>query len=258
MNTNSATLDRLRIAAPCPFSWDQMEGDDRVRFCGHCRLNVFNISELSRNEAEALIASAEGGLCARLYRRADGSILTKDCPVGLRALRQRMTRRAAAVVAAVVSIGSAAFGQRPAKQTPGESCTPQISITHTKFQSAQDAVLSARILDPAGAAIPKAKVQITNNRTRQIQTSSSNDDGRFQFQSLAEGEYSLKIDASGFKSHKLTTVVIEKNKVTRIELILEFDGATATMGVIADDSLIDTRPGTFIINGDLLRRLPIN
>ena len=70
---HSASIDRLRIATPCPISWEQMTGDDRVRFCDHCQLNVYNISELSRSEAETLIASTEGRLCARLFRRADGT-----------------------------------------------------------------------------------------------------------------------------------------------------------------------------------------
>src|SRR6267378_5000201 len=91
-----SNLDRLRIATPCPISWEQMTGDNRVRFCDHCKLNVYNISELSRLEAESLIASTEGRLCARLFRRADGTVLTKDCPVGLRALRMRISKRVAA------------------------------------------------------------------------------------------------------------------------------------------------------------------
>ena len=90
---HSASIDRARIATPCPVSWEQMTGDDRVRFCDQCELHVYNISELTRIEAETLIASTEGRICARLYRRADGSVITKDCPVGLRALRMRVSKR---------------------------------------------------------------------------------------------------------------------------------------------------------------------
>jgi hypothetical protein len=31
MARNPATIDLLRIATPCPISWDQMTGDNRVR-----------------------------------------------------------------------------------------------------------------------------------------------------------------------------------------------------------------------------------
>ncbi|MCM3903645.1 MAG: hypothetical protein ND866_18245, partial [Pyrinomonadaceae bacterium] len=83
-------LDHVRIAAPCKVDWEQMIGTERVRFCGQCKLNVYNLSSMTKTEAESLIAQTEGRLCVRFYRRTDGSILTKNCPVGLRAMRQRV------------------------------------------------------------------------------------------------------------------------------------------------------------------------
>jgi hypothetical protein len=73
-----------------------MAGDERVRFCGLCRKNVYNLSALSREAAERLIEERQGKLCALLYRRADGTVLTSDCPVGARAFVSRVTRRIAA------------------------------------------------------------------------------------------------------------------------------------------------------------------
>ena len=81
-------LDRITIASPCSASWDEMEGDDCVRSCDHCRLHVFNLSAMSQREAENLIARTEGRLCARFYQRSDGTVITKDCPMGLLALRR--------------------------------------------------------------------------------------------------------------------------------------------------------------------------
>ena len=73
---------RLEIATPCPASWDDMEGDERVRFCPECELNVYNIASMTEAEALALIKEREGRLCVRLYKREDGTVLTRDCPVG--------------------------------------------------------------------------------------------------------------------------------------------------------------------------------
>lgn len=83
-------LEDIRIASPCNASWDAMTGDDRVRFCGSCQKNVFNLSNMSRDDAEALIEKTEGRVCVRFYRRRDGTVLTQDCPVGLRAVRRRL------------------------------------------------------------------------------------------------------------------------------------------------------------------------
>jgi hypothetical protein len=81
-------LNQLKVASPCTESWASMVGDGRQRFCARCQLNVYNLSEMTRAEAEAFVAKAEGHRCVRFYRRQDGTVLTRDCPVGLRALRQ--------------------------------------------------------------------------------------------------------------------------------------------------------------------------
>lgn len=89
MNKFDNVLDNVRIASPCSADWNQMIGDNRKRFCGECKLNVYNLSAMSRTEAENLILNAEGRLCVKFYRRADGSVLTQDCPVGWARVKQR-------------------------------------------------------------------------------------------------------------------------------------------------------------------------
>lgn len=99
-------LSNVRIAAPCAVPWETMEGDERVRFCNQCQLNVFNISAMSEKEAVSTIRTASGGrLCLRFYRRQDGTILTENCPVGLRRIRNMIRTCAAASIAFLVSFG---------------------------------------------------------------------------------------------------------------------------------------------------------
>ncbi len=113
-------LNQIHVAAPCRQSWDEMDGDEQKRFCQSCRQNVYNISEMSRAEAEKLIREKEGRLCVRFYRRTDGTVMTKDCPVGLRALRLR----AAAVFSGLVTmilggVGIAKHGNAAQQATMG-------------------------------------------------------------------------------------------------------------------------------------------
>jgi len=90
-------LDNLRIASPCNADWAGMTGDERVRHCAQCDKDVYNLSEMTAEDAEALLREKNGNLCARLYRRADGTVITADCPVGLRKKRVRTVALAAAV-----------------------------------------------------------------------------------------------------------------------------------------------------------------
>jgi hypothetical protein len=86
-----------------------MAGDDRKRFCSECRLTVYNLSAMTRDEATAMLVNAEGRLCAGFFRRADGTVLTRDCPVGLAAVRAKTVaglRRIAAAVSLLVGGGT--------------------------------------------------------------------------------------------------------------------------------------------------------
>ena len=99
-------LNNINIASPCSSDWDEMYGDDRKRFCGECKLNVYNLSGMTRDEAEALITNAEGRLCVRLYRREDGSVITQDCPVGWAKVKQRTRVYATAVASLLITLFS--------------------------------------------------------------------------------------------------------------------------------------------------------
>ena len=96
-------LSHVRIAAPCRADWERMRGNERVRFCGECSMNVYNLSNMSKKDAEALILNAEGRLCVRYYHRTDGTILTNNCPVGLRAIKRRVSGFSRAVISSVIS-----------------------------------------------------------------------------------------------------------------------------------------------------------
>jgi hypothetical protein len=112
MSRFKSTLDHVRVAAPCDVDWDNMFGDEQVRFCGQCKLNVYNLSEMTKQEAELLVSRTEGRLCVRYYRRRDGSIITQNCPVGLRSLQRRVSRIAGAICTTVLSFfaGITAYG----------------------------------------------------------------------------------------------------------------------------------------------------
>ena len=96
-------LDNIRVASPCTADWNAMTGDERVRACGACDKDVYNLSALTRDEAEALIVARNGRLCVRYYQRKDGTILLGDCTVG--AGNKRRRRLVAAGAAALLAGG---------------------------------------------------------------------------------------------------------------------------------------------------------
>ena len=106
------SLDDIRIASPCRSDWDSMYGDDRRRFCAECKLNVYNLSGMTRDEAERLVMNSEGRLCVRFFRRKDGTILTQDCLVGWKAVKKRVSRMAVALSSIIAGFLTGVFSLR--------------------------------------------------------------------------------------------------------------------------------------------------
>jgi hypothetical protein len=81
-------LDDIQVASPCRVPWNDMKGDRRVRSCAECKLKVYDLSAMSRKDAIELVQRTEGRLCVRFYRRADGTVMTEDCPWPVRAAKR--------------------------------------------------------------------------------------------------------------------------------------------------------------------------
>ena len=121
-------LGNLNVASPCSADWDAMYGDERKRFCGQCKLNVYNLSGMTRDEAESLIMNAEGRLCVRFYRRADGTVITQDCPVGWARVKQRtratLVAMASLLMALVTGVLSVSLFSRRESPVVGKLLIP--------------------------------------------------------------------------------------------------------------------------------------
>src|SRR3954470_21973930 len=101
---SNRSFDRMIIPAPCDADWDSMIGNERVRFCEHCSLEVTNLSNLTRQEAMRLVAKSEGRLCVQFVRRNDGSIVSKKIPKQLHQISRRVSRLAAGAFSATLSL----------------------------------------------------------------------------------------------------------------------------------------------------------
>lgn len=119
-------LDDIVIAAPCPVAWDAMDGDDRTRFCSRCELSVYNISDMSKKEADNFLRSNVEQVCLRFFRRHDGTIMTKDCPIGLRIV-QGIRRKTKAIAMAIIAVfnGAPTFAETLENSDSDKSCQNQ-------------------------------------------------------------------------------------------------------------------------------------
>jgi hypothetical protein len=101
-----------------------MLGDDQIRFCSHCNQNVYNLSNMSREEAKAVLLETEGKLCARFYKRGDGTIITRDCSPSVRG-----GMRLKVAFVAVFGGALAALGLPLMAPTMGTAITPHQRVS---------------------------------------------------------------------------------------------------------------------------------
>jgi hypothetical protein len=248
-------LSRMRVASPCPANWETMEGDERVRFCRLCDLHVYNVSELTRAEAESLVARTEGRLCARLHRRADGTVLTKDCPTGLRAARRRAGRAAGAAFAAVLSLCGVAFGQ--GKQKRADVCESGSAKVSRAAKTGKGPALKGTVLDPNGATVPGAKVVLTDNRSKQEFTATTSDEGAFEFAALTPGVYQVEATLPGFETLRMTHLAVAADEAVAVDLTLDVAGGMEIVGaLVSDDPMRGNGNGVTTFDPERITKLP--
>lgn len=102
-------LGSVEIASPCPMNWNDLQGDDKKRHCSQCNLHVYKVSAMTTAEAVALFQKVRSErVCAQLFHRMDGTVMTKDCPsawaVGLRKAVRRIGRPTGIVAGALVFV----------------------------------------------------------------------------------------------------------------------------------------------------------
>ncbi|MEJ7618204.1 MAG: carboxypeptidase-like regulatory domain-containing protein [Pyrinomonadaceae bacterium] len=101
------------------------------------------------------------------------------------------------------------------------------------------------VLDANGAAVPGAKVTVTNKQTNQAATAQSADDGSYQFSDLLPGDYTINVEAANFRSLLLNDVRVELNQTTDVpsQLQVGLQGETVEVSA-AGAELVDTTTTT--------------
>src|SRR5689334_8290921 len=126
-------LDSIRIGSPCRERWDDMTGDAQVRLCAGCNRNVYNLSEMTRAEAEAVLAVRGVKPCVRFYRRADGTIMTADCPT-----TARRSPRLTVIAAGTLLAASPALADPAPDEPTNETSTDETSTDETSTETVID------------------------------------------------------------------------------------------------------------------------
>jgi hypothetical protein len=101
--------------------------------------------------------------------------------------------------------------------------------------------LSGTVVDPSGAAVIGASVDIVNPLTGQTRAAKTSDGGRFVFTELLPGSFSLTVSVPGFKKHAEKNIVVSATeRVTLPQITLEVGDVREIVSVTAEGARVQT------------------
>lgn len=175
--TSSNLLRSLSIKTPCSARWEEMRGNEQVRFCQHCDLNVTDISHLTPQAAISLVLRSGGSVCLRIHRDPAGEVVTRSAPQRLHVITRRASRIAAGAFTAVMGLSATAYAQTSSTAAPPS--IPTVAATAIRGAGRGNTWLRGTVADTQGAVIPGATVTVTSERTKESQQTTSDGNGVF-------------------------------------------------------------------------------
>jgi hypothetical protein len=205
-----------------------MTGDERLRHCAECDLDVYNFSAMSERQIQQLLLAKNGRVCARWYRRSDGTILTADCPVGFRAKARKISLVAGTAL-------SAFLGMAPAAAQTSDK--PSGSTAKVENSESGRGVILVRVADEGGAVIEKAEVTILDSAARPVAEGQTDDIGEYVVSTLKPGAYSLRVVSPGFEDFETRGILVQPDKQGRATVSVQMSVAmSAVMGVLVESA----------------------
>lgn len=195
----------IRVKDPCSEPWEEMTGNDQVRFCSHCAKHVNDLSKMSKKDAIRLVKSSEGNLCVRYIEHPKTrEPLFAD---NLYQITRRAPRLAAGVVGATLSLASLSYAQ-------GSPVPIRTAIERTDTEEEKPDEITkgtsrifGTVFDTENAVIPGVKITVKRARSREERTAVSAADGSFDIGGLEAGTYVLTAEGPpGFDDKTLADI----------------------------------------------------
>src|SRR5689334_9880496 len=229
-------IQQLRIAGPCEVDWDSMIGNDRVRFCEHCRLSVHHVDSLNRKQLRRLIARSHGRLCVN-YTQPNVATGVNAFPI-LHKIGRRTSALAAGAFSATLSISTATAATQPNLRRPSFADPVVAAAVFPKqFSALGTGALRGRVVDPQDALVPQASVSLTQTETSEKRSTTTNDNGEFSFEGLEPGTYTLEVEAAGFAKTQMTNIMVKADETTLADQSLAIAPLTVKLEISATTAL---------------------
>ena len=230
MSAKKRKLDQLQVVSPCSTDWDRMSGDEKKRFCSECDKFVYDFSQMTRRQVEAIVSIHRGRMCARITRRPDGSLLTMETPPAHPVIARRASPVVNVTLAAILGLNA-----------PANALNVDVSAARLITRADADgkgaetpygggeALVGGTVIDLKGAVIPSAVVKLISDAGAELETKTSSE-GEFTFARVPYGAYIMLIEAQGFYTHVNSNVIVDTPYDTRFEVTMNVERVITMVG----------------------------
>jgi hypothetical protein len=120
--------------------------------------------------------------------------------------------------------------------------------------------ISGTVKDPTGAVIPSAQLTLISSTTNQIFKTATNAEGEFQFRELAPTTYTLVAEASGFKKINVSSILVQVDQITRLDLKVEVGNTSESISVEGAAPLLEPDKSALgsVVDSNNVNGLPLN
>lgn len=130
------------------------------------------------------------------------------------------------------------YARRPVVPLPETAeLTPQ---THESAMLGGLGGLTGVVTDPSGAVIPNAQVKISNTETGAASSTTTDNQGRYEFDDLAAGNYRVEFQSPGFQKGVIQGVTLEGNGEQKQNVTLQVGSTSETVEVTAAAPSVET------------------
>ena len=135
-----------------------------------------------------------------------------------------------------------------------------VAMLPVGWAQTQTATVRGEVTDSTGAVIPGAALTLTNldqNRPWEVE---SNAAGAYVIQQIPPGNYSLVVQADGFKRYERQRFILQVAQVAEINVPLEVGDITETVEITAEAPLLETATSDLgeVVNSRTAESLPLN
>jgi len=128
-----------------------------------------------------------------------------------------------------------------------------------RAQAPGTGAIAGEVSDPSGAVLPNAHVSVVCKQTGFNRMTTTTAEGSFRVPLLQPGDYSVVVDAAGFKQHSLPSVSVTVSETVELKIKLELETVKSQVGVTAFTELAQTESSALghATNEETIAALPL-